>query len=127
MVNRRDIIVFISGKYTGAHIGEVDKNIDIARQASIKLMEEGYTVLTPHLNTAHFEFYTDIPYDQFMYSTLELMKRCDVVYFLPNWKESKGAVLEHECAVKNKMIIIEDIDHLINPNPEMLIKAVSCS
>lgn len=85
-------VVFISGKYRG----DVDTNIETAKQAAIKLWKAGYAVICPHLNTAHFDGLC--PDEVWLDGDLEIMKRCDAVYFLDNWIDSEGAIKEMEIA-----------------------------
>lgn len=92
------MIVFISGKYRGNSWQEIDQNIQHARQAAIRLWQKGYIVICPHLNTAHFDGYcTD---DVWLNGDLEILKRCDAIYLLSNWRDSEGAKTEKELAEK---------------------------
>ena len=40
-------------------------------------------------------------YDDYMHVCFSMVDVCNTVYFLSNWKDSKGAKLEHEYAIKN--------------------------
>lgn len=42
-------------------------------------------------------------YDQIMEIDLVLLRQCDGIYMLDGWKESKGAVLEHDTAKRQGM------------------------
>lgn len=87
----RNIVVYISGKYSG----DIVANIDNARKLAIEVWEAGFTALTPHLNTIHFENDCQCVYDNFIAGDLELISRCDCLLMLPEWEKSKGALLEH--------------------------------
>jgi hypothetical protein len=89
------VIVYLAGKYSG----EVDANIASARKIAIELWEKGYTVVCPHLNTAHFEVDCSCRYDDYMNGDYEIIGRCDAVVMLPNWHDSPGAKLEFEYAI----------------------------
>jgi len=89
-------VVFISGKYRGNGYDEISKNIDKARQASIDLWKQGYAVICPHMNTAHFDGVCSD--DVWLNGDIEILKRCDIVYFLDNWKESIGSKEEYNVA-----------------------------
>lgn len=94
MINKRHIIVYISGKYSG----DVDKNIRNARNKAIELWNLGYTVLCPHNNTSHFSETEECSYDDYIEGDLQLLSRCDTIYMLEGWDESKGAKIERDFA-----------------------------
>ena len=87
-------LVFISGKYRS----DVDTNIENAKRASIELWKQGYAVICPHLNTAHFDGLC--PDEVWLEGDLEILKRCDVIYMLKGWEKSTGAVAEYRLAYK---------------------------
>jgi hypothetical protein len=95
-------VVFISGPYRG----DVQSNIQKAKDVSIKLWQQGYIVICPHLNTANFD---GLCSDQvWLDGDMEIMRRCDIVYFLKAWRESAGALKEYSEAVKlNKILMFE--------------------
>jgi len=97
---KRDILVYLAGAYTG----NIDRNVKIARRYAINLWDKGYTVISPHLNTAFFEEYTTITtYEDFMEGDFNIIKRCDAIFFLPNWKNSKGSQRELKFARENNI------------------------
>ena len=99
MINpRRSIIVFISGPYRAPTVKGVNLNIEHARQVAIKLWQEGFTVICPHLNTAHFDGLCEDYV--WLESDIEIMKRCNAVYFLNTCQESVGAKAEREIALQ---------------------------
>ena len=88
------MIIYLSGCYSG----NIEENIEIARKVAIKLWEKGYTVLTPHLNTYHFEKDCKCSYDDFIRGDLEMISRCDAICMLQGWMCSQGACREKEFA-----------------------------
>jgi hypothetical protein len=90
-------LVFISGAYRG----DIDANIEHAKQASIRLWKEGYAVICPHMNTAHFDGIC--PDEVWLEGDLEILSRCDIVYVLNNWTGSEGSKAEIELARKLKI------------------------
>ncbi len=90
-------VVFISGKYRGKDYQEIESNIQKAKTAAIELWKLGYAVICPHLNTAHFDGIC--PDEVWLAGDIEIMKRCDAVYFLDNWKDSQGAKDEFKIAI----------------------------
>jgi Domain of unknown function (DUF4406) len=93
----RNIVIYVSGKYSGTP-NEINENIQLARNASIQLWELGFTVITPHLNTIHFENDCKCSYEDYMDGDLEILSRCDAILFLENFKDSNGALKEKEKA-----------------------------
>ena len=94
-------LVFLSGKYSG----DIEANIQTAREASIKLWEKGFVVFCPHLNTAHFDKDCKCTYEDYIEGDLLILKKCDMIVFLPGWEYSKGSQIEHEFALKNHILM----------------------
>ena len=110
-------IVYISGRYRSwIKIGKfkiknpigIAWNIWKARQASIKLWNQGYTVICPHMNTAHFDGL--VKDDTFMQGDLEIIRRLrikrDCIYMMKGWRQSEGAMKELALAKKRRLRII---------------------
>lgn len=99
-------VVFISGPYRSTTKLGISQNIKVARKAAIKLWREGYAVICPHMNTAHFDGICED--SVWLEGDLEIMRRCDAVFFLEGWQESEGARLEHHEALKlHKQILYQ--------------------
>jgi len=110
-------VVYIAGKYSGkTHDGrsfmEIERNILEAREWAIKAMQTGVVALTPHLNSYHMEL--DFESDQgFWYAAdLELLRRCDAVFLIPNWEDSKGARLERDYARQHGIPVFYELAHM---------------
>lgn len=101
------MLIYLAGPYSGKNYSEISDNIDTARQIAIKLWEKGHAVITPHLNTAHFEVDCDCDYEDYMRGDLMIIARCDAMVMLPGWKESKGAVRERQYALDLGMPVYE--------------------
>lgn len=97
------MIVYLAGKYSG----DIEANIDYARDLAIELWEEGYTVICPHLNTAHFETDCDLTYEEYLQGDFEIILRCDAVVMMPNWRDSAGATQEYEWAMRHSVPVYE--------------------
>jgi hypothetical protein len=117
-MRKRNILIYTSGKYTATNpdgsfdIDQIEKNIQLAREHTIKLWEKGYTVLCPHLNTAHFEKDANLRWEDYINGDLELLSRCDICYMLPGWRDSKGALVEYSHAKKREIPIVTSLDEL---------------
>jgi hypothetical protein len=94
-------LIYIAGQYSGKDFAEIDRHIDIAKHASINLLKRGWAVICPHLNTCHFELYEDeigYTHDDWLKMDFEILERCDAIFMLKNWKDSKGAKMELDYA-----------------------------
>jgi Domain of unknown function (DUF4406) len=111
-------VVYIAGKYRGkTHCGksytEIHGNIMLARAWAIKIIDLGGCItLTPHLNSMHMEL--DGKNDPaFWYKAdIELLRRCDAIFMLPNWMDSRGAIEEKNFAEKYHIPVFTELDAL---------------
>lgn len=90
------MIVYIAGPYRG----NVDQNIQMARDAALKIWDSGNFAMCPHLNTAHFEEDLELSGKDYVDRDLQMLSRCDAILMLPGWQESLGATREHDYAVE---------------------------
>ncbi|WP_252214444.1 DUF4406 domain-containing protein [Clostridium sp. VAP41] len=90
--------VYIAGKITGL------KNYkEIFNKAENKLLSEGNQVMNPAVLNEGFN------YEVYMPICLTMLEVCDAIYMLSNWKDSKGAKVEHEYAkIQGKKIIYQE-------------------
>lgn len=103
-MNRK--LVYISGPYANGGHG-VERNISIARNIAIRLWEEGYGVICPHLNTQHFEWDCLCEWQDYMDGDLTMVERSDLVVMIPGWEDSKGAVIERDHAIRKGIPVYE--------------------
>ncbi len=126
-------MVFVSGPYSpyeGTHfLGynsmvndqtrfrlhySIDDNIEIAKKYATLLWEMGFTVHCPHLNTAHFEQTCACKLQGYLDGDIVVLKRCDAIFMLPNWKYSKGAKIEYNVAKMRDMKILMNLKEAEN-------------
>ncbi len=100
-------VVYVAGKYLGNSDWETYNNIHKARVAAHRLWDEGYAVICPHANTAFFggpnEQAKGSEWMKWITGDLEILRRCDKIYLLNNWKDSKGAGIELNEAIKSHL------------------------
>jgi len=106
-------VIYVAGKYLGECDWDTYNNIHHARLAAHKLWSEGWAVICPHANTAFFggvgEKDRDNPdgdWMKWLRGDLEMIARCDAIYMLDNWKDSKGAKMELKEATRLKKEIL---------------------
>ena len=90
--------VYIAGKITG--------NPDYKQQfaeAEKKLRAKGHTTMSPAVLPDGFE------HQEYMRVCFSMIDVCDAVFFLDNWRDSKGATMEYNYAFgAGKGIIFEE-------------------
>lgn len=98
-------VLYISGPYSNGDWEIMSMNIMRAREVAIKLWKQGFAVICPHSNTAHFDAL--IPDKQvFIRGDLEILKRCDVIYMMRDWLTSYGAKCELRLAQRRGLEVI---------------------
>lgn len=97
--NRRNV-VYLAGPYAQGPAGTQEENIQTASEAAQELWKLGYTVYSPHRNTAFFEeALPELSEKDWLSGHLEMLVRCDVLVLLPKWLSSSGAREEKDLAV----------------------------
>lgn len=94
------IVVYLAGPYSANEHGSISENIIKARKIAIEMWEQGYAVICPHLNTAHFEVDCQCDYEDYMRGDFAIIHKVDAVVMIPGWQDSKGAVMERNLALR---------------------------
>ena len=106
------IKVFVSGKYSAENRDLIEKNVIEARELGAKLMKLGYQPYVPHTLYDLWDEVEDLNWDAFMDNTLAWLKECDAILMMDNWKESPGAVIEHDRALDFGLPVFYSINDL---------------
>jgi hypothetical protein len=93
-------LIYIAGKFSDQSIKKVFENTKKAEAAGTDFLNRGWAVIVPH--KMYWGINKDVAYDIILASCLEIMSRCDTVFFLKGWEESFGAREEHVLALKLK-------------------------
>lgn len=104
-------VIYVAGKYRGKNAWEVENNIRVAERAAFVIASNGMMPLCPHANSRFF--HGTLTEEFWIEGTMELMRRCDAVYFCEDWDESVGSVGEMNEAIGLEMPIFEDIEELV--------------
>lgn len=89
--------IYIAGKING-----LPNYKEVFKKAEDKFTKEGHLVMNPAILGEGF------PYEAYMPICLTMLEACNTVCMFKNWKDSKGAKLEHEYAkLQGKNIIYE--------------------
>lgn len=97
-------VAYIAGPYRARTPLDILDNVQAAGRVALKYWNLGYAVICPHKNTALFD--GQAPDSVWLDGDLELIKRCDVVVMMSNWRKSSGATAEHEFALANGIEVI---------------------
>jgi hypothetical protein len=89
-------VVYVCGPYRARGCNTIHHNIQEASAAAIKIWKLGAAALCPHMNTAYFDGLC--PDKVWLEGDLEILRRCDAVWLLPNWRTSEGATMEQAAA-----------------------------
>ena len=99
-------LVFVSGPYRGKDFMDIERNIQNAQLASMRLWRQGYAVFCPHLNSAHFDGL--VPDETFLAGDIEILGRCDCIFMLKNWQDSVGARAEYQYAIEHRLEVMSE-------------------
>lgn len=86
--------IYLSGKISGLSVQEYSHNFaDAERQVRLRYQDEELEIVNPTALPAVHTSWAD-----YMLRDLMLLKDCNVIALLPNWKDSAGARIEYEFA-----------------------------
>lgn len=105
------LVIYISGPYTGKTPEETIANVVEAEAMGVEVMKLGCVPLVPHTMTREWDRF-GFSWEQFIEVDLELLSRCDAILMLPRWRDSKGAVIEHDSAKAEAIPIFYDLNDL---------------
>ncbi len=92
-------LVYIAGPYTAREGGSVNVNVAVAQlwAAAVNRTELAFAVV-PHSLSAGIE--ASLGEAEWIAGTMEVMRRCDGVIFIPDWAKSSGCVGEYYEALR---------------------------
>lgn len=91
-------LIYVAGPYRSDTEWGLEENIQHAERAARQLWKDGWAVICPHKNTAHFGGVGDD--SLWLDGDIVMLKRCDAIYMLNTWRTSKGAIAEREVAIE---------------------------
>ena len=101
-------VIYIAGKFRAPTHWGIVQNVRKAEEMALLLWQSGWAVICPHLNTGNFQ--GACPDEVWMQGDLEILRRCDAICMLSNWRNSSGARQEHELAKKLGLEILYEED-----------------
>lgn len=103
-------VVYIIGPYRAPTPTGVLRNIAVAREAALQVWKCGAVALCPHLNTALFD--GECPDETWLEGDMELLKRCDAVFLVGWWIDSRGSLEEVKAALQQGKPLFDDFASL---------------
>jgi hypothetical protein len=103
-------VIYIAGPFSGKDGWEIACNVHRAEETAREVARLGAAPLTPHSIGARMAGTESQAF--WLAATLELMRRCDAVLFLPDWQGSAGARGEYAEAIEHGPDILFSLDHL---------------
>ena len=103
-------VVYIAGKVRDKTPWDVEQNVRRAEELALKVAWEGAMPLCPHTNSRFFLNQRDDAF--WLEGTLEMMRRCDAVILVDNWRGSIGAIGEKKEAERLGIPVFETIRDL---------------
>ena len=88
-------VIYIAGKYRGPTPWAIEQNIRAAEDVAAKVWAAGHVALCPHANARHM-LDGNTADEAALAGTMELLRRCDAVLCVSNWRDSAGARAEVE-------------------------------
>lgn len=92
-------LIYVSGPFTAGNGRTVQDNIELAKKAGYRLRKLGLMPIIPHISILD-PGPGEAGYKLAMKECLELMRRCDGVFMMENWRESRGARIERWVAMR---------------------------
>lgn len=96
-------MIYLAGALRG-NIIKKTINMITAKKWALHYWKSGYIVYSPHLNSG----WLDTPEtDKFVLpANLEILRRCDKLVVMPNWRNSRGTIQEVKFAKKHGIPIV---------------------
>ena len=93
-------VIYVAGRYRGQTHSEQAENILHAQRVAIRLWELGWICFTPHLNTANFNWFSNLPDEVWLNGGLKFLEFCEAIIMLKGFETSQGAKRELEVALE---------------------------
>lgn len=122
MISRRNIVVYVSGKFSNPKWQEQKINILEALKMATKLWNIGFTAICPHTNAPQTENGCTCRYEEFLEGDIELLLRSDAILMLPGWEDSVGATIELQEAKKMGKPIFYRLEELASFYPPTMLE-----
>lgn len=94
-------LLYIAAPYRAPTTVQIKNNIHYASLMAQYYWLQGFAVICPHLNSAHFDGL--ISDQQFLSATKLMLLKCSHIALHPKWSFSDGCIAEYKLARENKL------------------------
>ena len=114
-MEQKEIRIYISGAITGLPYDEAKGNFAKAETDAIRLVGKMASASKEIVlvNPMKLEHKTDATWEDYMEVDIAALLRCDMIYMMKNWQNSKGARVEHAIAIELGLLVIFESKHSI--------------
>jgi nucleoside 2-deoxyribosyltransferase len=99
-------LIYIAGPITSPTNCGREKNVRSAEEEALSVLRAGAAVFCPHTQARFYD--GELSWEEWIARDLEVLKRCDALYLISGWQNSRGAVAEHAFAVANNIPFFEN-------------------
>jgi len=103
-------VIYVAGAFRAQTQWGIMLNVRKAEDASLELWKRGYAVICPHTMTQHFQ--DECPDRVWLDGCIELLKRCDALFLVDGWSNSRGATEEIRMAELLGIPLYSDLDKI---------------
>jgi hypothetical protein len=102
-------VVYVAGKFRGAKLADVDRNISFASMFVAPIAEAGAMPVTVHLceGVRAHDIHQENNGQWWVDATLEVLRRCDALVVIPGWQTSSGTIGEIKEAFRLGLPVFE--------------------
>jgi hypothetical protein len=104
-------LIFVAGPFRAKTGWEIEQNVRRAEQLALEVWRSGYAAICPHANTRFF--HGVLPDEVWLRGIKEILRRCDGLILVEEWKSSKGTRAEIKLARALKIPVFNSIKDLI--------------
>jgi hypothetical protein len=97
--------IYISGKISDIPEEEYKKKFKQA-ELEIKEMHDEYDLPYECVNPCNLPHKPESTWEECMLLDIQHLFTCDSIYMLTDWKDSRGARIEHAIAIEKRMVIL---------------------
>jgi hypothetical protein len=94
--------IYISGQITGLSFEQAKAKFEKAEKDAVKRLGQGIEIINP----MKLEHKPDPTWEDYMEKDIAELLKCDFIYMINNWQDSKGARCEHALAIELGLFVI---------------------
>ena len=103
--------IYVAGPYSAPIPKAIELNVMKACSMAAALLTQGWLVFCPHAHSHNIADFLSpdmrCNHEVWMRQDLYWLAKCDAIFLLPGWQQSKGALLEYEFAAKRVIPIVD--------------------